>query len=183
MQTYISILRGINVGGQKQIQMADLKALYVELKFKDVITYIQSGNVIFKTDAKAANQSLADKIEKAILIKYQFDVRVLIRTIEELKKIITNNPFLNEKKIDIDKLHITFLSDKPVTEMIESINKLDYSPDKFIIAGKEVYLYCPNGYGRTKLSNNFFENKLNVFATTRNWKTVNKLAELALYTS
>ncbi len=179
MATFISILRGINVSGQKSIQMTDLKALYEELEFKEVITYIQSGNVIFKTEVKMSNQYLSAKIKHAIHKKYYFDVPVIIRTVEEMKHAISVNPFPKEKNIDLEKLHVTFLAETPEQPRLESIRNIDYSPDKFMVIGKEVYLYCPNGYGITKLSNTFFENKLKVSATTRNWKTVNKLVELA----
>jgi len=178
METFISILRGINVSGQKKIQMTDLKALYEALKFKDVTTYIQSGNVIFKSKS-ASDQKLAKKIEDAIYERYSFAVPVIIRTVEEMEHSISVNPFLKQSKTDIEKLHITFLAKVPPQGNLESIRDIDYSPDKFIIIEKEVYLYCPNGYGITKLSNNFFEQKLKVKATTRNWKTVNKLVELA----
>jgi uncharacterized protein (DUF1697 family) len=178
MQTYISILRAINVG-QRKILMADLKALYEELKFKEVITYIQSGNVIFKTGKKIADQVLAKKIGQAIVKKYHFDSPVIIRTVDEMKKTIAANPFLKQRGINLEKLHVTFLAENPELSNVKSIQNLDYAPDKFIIAGKDVYLYCPNGYGITKLSNSFFENKLKVTAATRNWKTVNTLATLA----
>jgi uncharacterized protein (DUF1697 family) len=81
--------------------------------------------------------------------------------------------------IDIEKLHVTFLEKVPGQIELDNTKKHDYTPDKFIIAGREVFLYCPGGYGKSKLSNNFFENKLKVKATTRNWKTVNKLVESA----
>ncbi|MCL5992285.1 MAG: DUF1697 domain-containing protein [Bacteroidetes bacterium] len=178
METYISILRGINVSGQKKIQMADLKALYEELKLKEVITYIQSGNVIFKAEKKLSGTELSKRIEKKIFEKYNFDVPVIIRTISEMKKVLSVNPFLKQKGIDIESLYVTFLAETPMKADLEKIVKLDYTPDKFIIIGKEVYLHCPNGYGRTKLNNNFFENKLKVAATTRNWNTVNKLVEM-----
>jgi uncharacterized protein (DUF1697 family) len=179
MQTFISILRGINVSGQKKILMSDLKALYESLKFKDVITYIQSGNVIFRADAKLSDNDLAKKIENAILKKYNFSVPVIIRSAEEIKKIISANPFLKEKNINQEKLHVTFLSDVPEKKYLEAVKELDFTPDNFVITGKEVFLYIPDSYGETKLSNKFFENKLKVSATTRNWKSVNKLAELA----
>jgi uncharacterized protein (DUF1697 family) len=178
METYISILRGINVSGQKKIKMSDLKAMYEELKFKDVISYIQSGNVIFKADKKLSSIDLSKKIEKKISEKYKFDVPVIIRTIAEMKKVLTVNPFLRQKGIDIERLYVTFLADTAKKVELEKIEKLDYSPEKFIIIGRVVYLYCPIGYGKTKLSNNFFENKLKVTATTRNWNTVNKLVEM-----
>ncbi len=179
MQTFISILRGINVSGQKKILMADLKVLYEGLHFKEVSTYIQSGNVVFKTATKLPDIKLAQKIEQAIYGKYNFEVPVIIRSKEEIGKIIATNPFVKEKNIDLKKLHVTFLSEFPKKENIEIVNKSDFSPDQFIIEGKEIYLHTPCGYGNTKLSNTFFEKKLKTKATTRNWNTVNKLSEMA----
>lgn len=179
MQTFISILRGINVSGQKKIVMTDLKTLYENLEFEDVVTYIQSGNVIFKTNKKAANTELAAIIEKAIFDKYNFNVPVIIRTAEEIKHVISSNPFVSNKEIDIEKLHVTFLAETPKQASLERIKSFDYPPDKFVIIRKEAFLYCPINYGETKLSNKFFESKLRVSATTRNWKTINKLFEIA----
>ena len=178
METYISILRGINVSGQKKIQMTDRKKLYEDLKFKNVTTYIQSGNVIFKA-TKQKDEAIAKKIEDAISAKYNFHVPVIIRRVEEIKNTLAVNPLLKESNIDIEKLHVTFLEEVPDKTKVEAIKNVEYSPDKFIILSKEIFLYCPNGYGNTKLTNNFFENKLKVRATTRNWKTVNKLLEIA----
>ncbi len=179
MKTLISILRGINVGGHNKIPMAELKALYEELKFKDILTYIQSGNVVFKAAGGATDRALAIKIEKAIKEKFGFDVPVITRSAEEMGHALSVNPFLKKKNIDREKLHITFLNEVPQQARLDAIRKYDYPPDLFEIIGKEVFLYIPGGYGVTKLSNNFFENKLKVKATTRNWKTVNKLFDMA----
>lgn len=179
MHAYISILRGINVSGQKKILMTDLKALYESLGFKDVLTYIQSGNVIFKADSKKENTELAGAIEKAIFERYDFDVPVIVRTVEEIKQVIDTNPFVVDKAIDKEKLHVTFLSENPSHANLENTKTFHYPPDKFSIISKEVFLHCPINYGETKLSNKFFESKLKVSATTRNWKTVNKLYEMA----
>jgi uncharacterized protein (DUF1697 family) len=178
MQTYISILRGINVSGHKLIKMADLKALYESLGFKEVITYIQSGNVIFKAEKKG---DLAAIIGKKIQDKYKFEVPILVRKVEEIKHVSETNPFLKEKGIDKEKLHVTFLREAPSKTNLDAIKKIDHSPDRHIVIDREVFLYCPGGYGNTKLSNSFFESKLKVQATTRNWKTINKLVELAQY--
>ena len=179
MKTFISILRGINVSGQKKILMADLKTLYENLKFKDVVTYIQSGNVVFKASEKLSNQDLASLIEKAILKQYKFDVPVIVRNADELKNIISTNPFVKEKNINIEKLHVTFLAEIPTQINLDSLKNTHYPPDKFIVIDKEVFLYCPDSYGETKLSNKFIETKLKVSATTRNWKTINKLVEIS----
>lgn len=175
MKPFLSILRGINVSGQKKIQMAELKTLYEELKFKNITTYIQSGNVVFKN--KSAN-GLSEMIEQKIFEKYNFNVPVIIRRVDEMQNIINNNPFLKEKEIDISKLHVVYLAENPIQGNIDKIKELNFEPDKFYISGKEVYVYCPNGYGSTKLANNFFENKLKVNATTRNWRTTNELNKI-----
>jgi len=179
---YISLLRGINVSGQKKVTMPDLKLLYATLGFKNVTTYIQSGNVIFDTSIKS-KIILKEKIEKSIAKKYKFHVPVEIRTSQELIKIIKQCPF---DSVDIEKegtkLLVTFLSSPPSKSRIIKILNYVNSPEKLVIKGTEAYLYCPNGYGKSKLSNNFLEKKLEVKATTRNWKSVQKLYELSAST-
>lgn len=176
--TFIAILRGINVSGQKKILMTELKDLLATQGLDQVQTYIQSGNIVFRYRENMDNESLEQKIEKAIDVKFNFEVPVVVRRLEELKKIVADNPFLNEKNMDESKLHITFLAQIPDAAYIKDIQKISYSPDRFILGEKEIYLYCPVNYGNTKLSNTFFERKLKTNATTRNWKTVNKLIEL-----
>lgn len=178
MEKYIAILRGINVSGQKKIKMDDLRSLMEELKLKNVQTYIQSGNLVFE-HSKVGEVELAKKIGEMLFQHYGFQVPVITRTLSEWKYVFDNNPFLNNRDEDISKLHVTFLSDNPQQEYLNKIKEYAYPPDEFIIAGKQVYLFCPDGYGITKLSNTFFENKLKVTATTRNFKTVSKLVEMA----
>jgi len=175
MKTYISILRGINVSGQNKIIMADLKLLYEDLGFLDVITYIQSGNVVFKTNLKTTTTKLAKLIEDKIKGNYGFEVPVIIRTQNELQNIIEINPFKND---EIDGLYVTFLSNQPNANQLEKLENVNFLPDKFELIDKEVYLSVVS-YGNTKLSNNFFESKLKVTATTRNLKTIIKLIELS----
>lgn len=175
MKTFVSMLRGINVGGNKKISMAELKKVYEDLGLKDVQTFIQSGNVLFKFQGSDIDK-LRDKIEKGISSKFGFDVKVLMRTTEELQNTIKKMPF---KKEDTERVYITFLSDKPAVVQEEEINKYKNESEKYIISGKEIYFFCPTGYGKTKLSNNFFEKKLKVSATTRNWNSVNKLFQIA----
>lgn len=176
---YISLLRGINVGGQKKIKMSDLKSLYEQLGFQDVMTYIQSGNVIFNVEDKN-KAGLNESIEKAIEKKFKFHVPVKIRTSREISNIVKNCPF---GSVDLEengtKILVTFLSSKPLKAKMAETLKYVVDPEKFVLKGKEVYLYCPNGYGKSKLSNTFIENKLSVMATTRNWKSVHKLNELS----
>lgn len=178
MQTYIAILRGINVGAQKKVLMAELKEVLKKLKLQDISTYIQSGNVVFKSDEKLSNEEFAAKIEKVIHKHFKFEVPVIVRNASELKKLIAANPYPKNKKIDLAKVHVTFLSGVPSEPLLQEIKKQNFLPDEFSINEKEVYLHTPGGYGVTKLSNSFFEKKLKVTATTRNWKTVNTLMEM-----
>lgn len=155
--------------------MTDLVQLYEDLGFKDVVTYIQSGNVIFKSTQKTTDAKLARLIEAKIAEKYDFQVPVIIRTLDELESVVSLNPFKNE---EIDSLYITFLSNAPNSINLEKLENVSFLPDKFEILDKEIYLSVA-GYGNTKLNNNFFESKLKVSASTRNWKTTLKLVEIA----
>ena len=179
MATFISILRGINVSGQKKILMANLKNLYENLGFGNVRTYIQSGNVVFDHGGKLAIQELVTQIEAGISKKYKFEVPVQVFSTAQMIDTLKNNPFLIEEGIDITKLHVTFLAATPSNENLGKLSIPDYSPDKYIINGHNIYLFCPNGYGRTKLSNTYIERKLKSPATTRNWKTINTLVEMS----
>lgn len=177
MLTYIALLRGINVSGHHKIKMTELQQLFMELGFKNVTTYIQSGNVVFRTNLEEPN-----KIEQQIIngIKHTFGylVQVIVITKKSLETINASNPFLNEPNIDIKKLHVTLLSNKPNENDIVPLKTLSKNGDSFINVDKTIYLYCPNGYGKTLLNNNLFERKLKISATTRNWNTISKLVEL-----
>ena len=152
MQTILSLLRGINVSGQKKIVMSDLRKLYEELKFKNVQTYIQSGNVVFQS---SSSKNPSHQIEQKIFDYYKFEVSVMTRTLEELETIISNNPYAKKKNIENDKLYVIFLSEVPEQKYIFLVENKNDS-DLFTILGKEIYLYIPNGYGKTSLNNNFF---------------------------
>jgi len=178
MHTYISVLRGINVSGHKLIKMDSLKKSCAGLGFTDIHTYIQSGNIVFRFK-KINLAKIESLIKNKISVDYGFDVPVIVKDAGNLNNIIKNNPFLSNKSVDLSMLHITFLSAVPEKSDVDKLKDVDYSPDKFIIVDDIVYLYFPNGYGNTKLNNNFFENKLKVKATNRNWKTVNELCKIA----
>ena len=179
MHTYISMLRGINVSGQKMIKMTELKALYESLRLKNVTTYIQSGNVIFQSKEKDP-VSLGDAIEKAIDKTFGFSVTVVLRHPAEFRRVINKCPFLGSAKIDESRIYVTFLKSRPALALVETMALLvNKSIDTYLISGNEVFLHCPNGYGRTVFSNGFFEKHLKVAATTRNWKTVQTLLAMS----
>lgn len=179
MTTYISILRGINVGGHRSIKMDALRELFSELDCRNVQTYIQSGNIIFQY--KKTDQSLLEqKITNAIKEKFDFIVPTIVLNLTELELLIKNNHFLTEKGKDLAYLHVTFLNDHPKEEYIEKIKFENFEDEECQLIGKAVYLFCPNKYSKSKFTNSFFESKLKVISTTRNWKTVNEIYNLAI---
>jgi uncharacterized protein (DUF1697 family) len=168
------MLRGINVGGRKIVKMEKLLGSFEELGFGRVRTYVNSGNVVFEI-SKIPSSVLSRRIEERISQDSGFPITIFLRTADDLRRILRDNPFLKERGIDQSKLLVTFLSVTPQKAALEKLDSLDGGSHRFRINGEEIYLYCPDGYGRTKLSNNAFERFLAVAATTRNWKTVNDL--------
>ena len=173
MQVYIAFLRGINVGGHKKILMADLKALLESLGFKDVETYIQSGNVVFKATEE---NNLANIIAEAIETKYGFIVPVLVKKASELSEILLKCPFSDEK---LEKSYFILLKESPTHEDIELTAGFSNPNEEFYIEGDCVYIYYSEGAGKAKMGNNFFEKKLKVKATARNFRTMAKLIAIA----
>ena len=168
----VALLRGINLGARNKIAMADLRALFVELGAEDVKTHVQSGNVIYEGRVDVGG------IEAWIKRDLGLEIVVVIRTAAELARVVEKNPF-TKKASDPKQLHVTFLASKPAAARVKDLDA-DRSPgDEFAVTGREVYLYTPKGYGVSKLSNAYFEKKLGVAGTSRNWNTVTTLAELA----
>ncbi|WP_109302442.1 DUF1697 domain-containing protein [Aquimarina sp. AU474] len=184
MQTYIALLRGINVGGHNKIKMADLKVMFEKLNLTQVTTYIQSGNIIFQGNQKNTEE-LSELIKNGIKKRFDFNVPVLVLTREVLKLIYDNNPFLEQlskEELEDKKMFFTLLSSEPDSLGVEELNANTYGEEQFLITDKAVYLYAANGCRNSKLSNNFFEKKLKSTATTRNLKTIIKLLELSKLT-
>jgi uncharacterized protein (DUF1697 family) len=175
MPIYVALLRGVNVG-QNVLRMNRLREVCSELKLKNVQTYVQSGNVVFDGQESAAHWSQA--LERKLAGETRLPVTVIVRTVAEMAKVLAENPFLNRKEIDTTRLHVTFLQDRPAESAIETLGKVRSGVDRFRWVGKEIYLYCPDGYGRSKLSNTVIEKILSLRATTRNWNTVTKLHEM-----
>lgn len=174
MNSYIALLRGINVGGHKKIFMADLKILFEKLGFQDVQTYIQSGNVIFQTDD--GNKTLMErKIKHQLLDDFGYDVTVLVKTPSEIRSILNNCPFDKNKK---ENSYFTLLHSTPKAESIELTNKISYPNEEFLITNSCIYFYSSVGYGNVKFNNNLFEKKLGVSSTSRNFRTLNKLLKM-----
>jgi uncharacterized protein (DUF1697 family) len=178
---FIALLRGINVSGHNPLAMADLRGLLETLPAGDVATYLQSGNAVFSTEA-ADPEALAGAIAGRIRSETGMEVTVLVRTAEDWARVAGSNPFLaGHPEGDVSRrLLVTFLSQAPDDDRVAALTSAAdaYAPDTFRVMGREVYLSCPNGYGRTKLNNSFFEKKVATPATTRNWRTVTALAEM-----
>ena len=172
----VALLRGINVGGKKQVPMADLKAQLAELGLEDIATYIQSGNVVFRSPAAKAR--VGTDIAKQIEAAYGLAVKVIVRTPAELERVAKANPYLPGEK-DVSKLHVVYLDTAPKAAARAKLDPDRSPPDEFTVRGREIYLHLPNGFGRSKLTIDYFERSLGVAATARNWKTLLKLIELA----
>lgn len=177
-EIYIALLRGINVGGHKIVKMEALRKVLADNGFDAVKTYIQSGNIILKA-SKSNAEKLAEKISHLIENEFGFLVPVIVLELQLLKDVIAHNPFLTEKYKDESYLHATFLSDNPSTVVIEEIVANNQDDDELMVGEKVLYLYCPNSYSKSKLTNAFLEKKLKLHTTTRNWRTTLKLLEIA----
>jgi uncharacterized protein (DUF1697 family) len=177
MAAFVCLLRGINVGGRKKIRMADLVALCEALNLESARTYLQSGNLVCNSHEEPS--VLSTKISNAIEKEFGYSVEVMVFTLEKWQHLVESNPFLDDTEKDIRHLQVTLLADEPNEHLLGNMDRVETRRDKYFIRGDAIYLYCPNGYGRTKLSNSFWERKLKVAATTRNWNTITKLLELA----
>jgi uncharacterized protein (DUF1697 family) len=179
MPIYISMLRGINVGAHKRIKMEQLRNTFEGMGFEQVKTYIQSGNVIFKT-ANVSEPVLTHRIEKKLLEDFGFPVAVISRTADDMAKAVQNNPFLKDSGIDADKLHIAFLSDAPAPSALQKCESLTVAPDKACCCGTELYLYLPNGVSGSTLMKSSLDRALGVMTTMRNWRTVNAIHQMCM---
>ncbi|MBZ0264302.1 DUF1697 domain-containing protein [bacterium] len=173
---YVALLRGINVGGHNKIKMKDLQKLLIDRGLTDVQTYIQSGNIVCTSDT-LDEAEVADLIHDAIEEKYGYNIPVVVRDAADFLSILTRNRYL-ELEDDPKKTHVVFLLEQPAD--IPTAN-LDYTlspPDQFYLDGREIFLHTPNGLARTKLTNAYFDRTLKTISTARNWRTLQKIAEM-----
>lgn len=175
--TFVSLFRGINVGGQRIVPMKDLKALYESLGFKDVVTYIQSGNVVCSSD-DADMAQVSQRIEDRFAGTFGFHSNVIVRTAAELAATIERNPFQDQPEKESNRLLVLFLATPPVSTALDDIHQAYTGPEELYLAGRELYVYYPNGMGRSKLSHTLLEKKLKTAGTGRNWNTVLQLQRL-----
>ena len=178
MRVLVSMLRGVNVGGHNKIKMEALRALFESLGLRDAQTYIQSGNVIFRSDERDLD-CLAERIGDAILRRFGFRPGVVVRTCSDLRSAIARNPFAARPGMEPSRLVVTFLSGDPDQEARDKVLAIKVGPEELRISGRELYIYFPNTIGQSKLSLALVEKTLKTSGTGRNWGTVTKLRDLA----
>jgi uncharacterized protein (DUF1697 family) len=174
MAVVISMLRGVNLASHHRIKMDALRLLYESLKLRDPQTYVQSGNVVFRTEERDLTR-LAKEIER----RFGFRSDVILRTTSEMKNVIARNPFAKRRGIEPSKLLVTFLASDPGREARDKLLKIKTEPEELRMDGREIYIYFPNGMARPKLSWPVIERMLKTSGTGRNCNSVTKLLEIA----
>jgi len=175
LTVYVSMLRGVNVGGHSRLKMAALQEAYVAIGLGHVHTLLHSGNVLFTSRSKD-RQALAKRIMQEIERRFDLQIEVLIRTLDEIRMLVERGP--TSPRANPDKLLVMFLARVPDARAQSALLKEHKGPEMIEIRGPEVYLYYPDGVGGSKLTNAFLENKLEAAGTARNWNTLTKLVEL-----
>lgn len=175
MKAYIVLLRGVNVSGKNIVKMADLKTVLNDNGFKNVSTYIQSGNIILSSDLQ--KDEITSKVQRLIYDHFQLQIAVFCLDLQEMETALKHNPFTDN--IEPNKLFFTFLNEEPFQDLLIDLSAIDFAKDQFKVIDKVLYFYLPEGMSNSKLNNNFFEKKLKVTATGRNLNTIHKLIDLA----
>jgi uncharacterized protein (DUF1697 family) len=178
MPVVIAMLRGVNLGPHRRIKMDALCALCESLQFRDVRSYVQSGNVIFRTDERDLG-TLTKRMEKAFEQRFGFQSDVILRTASELKQVIAKNPFAKRRGIEPKRLLVTFLAADPGEDARVLVRKMKTEPEELWIDGRELYIYYPNGMARPKVSWAALEKALKTSGTGRNWNSVTNMLQMA----
>lgn len=173
---YVALLRAINVGGKNSLPMKELVAMFEAAGCADVTSYIQSGNVVFRASETRAAR-VPGLVATALAARLGCPIPVVVRAAAELHAVASANPFLRAGA-EPKALHVMFLADRPAPAMIAALDPRRSPPDQFTVSGREIYLHCPDGIGRSKLTNDYFERRLATSGTARNWRTVLKLIEM-----
>lgn len=171
---YVAFLRGINVGGHNKIKMETLREVFAALGYKSVKTYINSGNVVFETE-KVDDLELAAKIEKAIEAEFSHKIKVMVRTLDEIKDIIKNNPFAGQ--FENKDLHILFLDEELSKEKRELLLEHNNENEMFAVRNREIFCLLCAGFSDSLLGKDYIGKKFKTPSTARNWRTVNKIVE------
>jgi uncharacterized protein (DUF1697 family) len=174
---YVALLRSVNIGGYGRMAMNDLRQTFGSLGYDDVVTYIQSGNVLFSAPSKSED-AIVEAVEHRIAHDFGDSPAVLLRTVAELRRVGSKSPYA-KKGADPARHHVTFLDEAPSKATLKALELPPSGKDELIVDGREVYVYTPDGYAGTKYTGTLLERRLGVVSTTRNWNTVTKLCELA----
>jgi uncharacterized protein (DUF1697 family) len=175
MQSWIALLRGINVGGHNKVPMAELREACGQAGFRDVATYIQSGNVVLRAEGPAG--AVAARLRTLVAERFDCDVPVVLRSSGALEKVASSNPFLGQE-VDEKELHVGFLLEEPSASRLADLPDQPPGPETFRVAGADVYLHYPRGIGGSKLTTAWLDRAFGTTITVRNWRTVNKLVEM-----
>jgi len=176
MARHIALLRAINLANKRRVSMSALRELLPDLGYEDVRTHLQSGNIVLTSDVSA--KRLESELEKHLAAELGLDIQVLVRTRNQLADVIKRNP-LGKVADDPSRYMVSFLSAKPDPKVVRELAKIDVAPEQFVVSGREIFAWYPNGFQRAKLGKVLTEKKLGVAATARNWNTVTKLLEIA----
>lgn len=177
MPRYVALLRSVNLGGHGRLAMNDLRASMAALGYTDIVTYIQSGNVLF--DARSKDElTVASAIEERLAQDFGDAPAVILRTVPEMLRVGRSSPYA-KKGADPARHHVTFLAERPDQKLVASLVLPPSGRDELVVDGREVYVHTPDGYSNSKLTGTLLERRLGVLSTTRNWNTVTKLGALA----
>ncbi len=174
----VAMLRGVNLGAHQKISMSALKSLCSSLGLRDVQTYIQSGNVVFREDGEDP-VTLAQRLEEGIEGEFGFRPAVILRTASELRKVIAKNPFAGRAGIEPNKLLVVFMDRTPTRQARDQVLAIPCDPEELRISNREAYIYYPDGMAHPKIPLARLEKALQCSSTGRNWNTVNKLMAMA----
>jgi uncharacterized protein (DUF1697 family) len=175
-ETYLALLRGINVGGKNKLLMRDLSGMFSNVGCEDVRTFIQSGNVVFRA-SPAISGGIPGLIAGQIAESFGYRTPVVLRSAAQLEDVVRNNPFLGSEAAE-ESLFVLFLADLPGPDRVGGLDPHRSAPDTFSVRGREVYLHLPNGVARSKLTNDYFDSRLATTSTGRNWRTTTKLLDM-----
>jgi uncharacterized protein (DUF1697 family) len=172
---HIALLRGINVGGKNRLPMKRLTEIFTEAGAHDVRTYIQSGNVVYRPAERSAEEITQDVTQR---VEQEFGIRtpIVVRSGAQIGEVLQSNPFSASPE---EHLHVIFLAHAPSPDRISLLDPHRSPPEEYIVSGSEIYLRAPNGVGQSKLTNAYLDSKLATISTSRNWRTVTILAEMA----
>ncbi|MGH2839414.1 MAG: DUF1697 domain-containing protein [Solirubrobacteraceae bacterium] len=176
MPRQLALLRGINLASRNRVAMGELRELLAGIGYEDVRTLLQSGNVVLTS--KTSGRRLERELEQELKAKFGFEIRVVVRTRDELAGIVERDP-LADVADDPKRYQVSFLSAEPAAERLRELDELDVAPERFVISGREIYAWHPDGLQRSRLAAALTDKRLGVTATARNWNTVGKLLDLA----